>query len=404
MSLIVQKYGGSSVASLERIRRVAERVVRLREQGHDVVVVVSAMGKTTSELLGQAQTLAQTPPARELDMLLSSGERISMSLLAMALIDQGAEAISLTGPQAGVKTDGSHFNASIVDVNTHRLRQELSKGRIAVVAGYQGETESGEVTTLGRGGSDTTAVAIAAALKAKRCDICSDVDGIYSADPRIVVDAGRLDQIAYEDMLTLARHGARVLNAQAVAYAQKHKVDLYAISSFEATDGTLVHQHARANGETVGVASHSQLILLEWTAPPSRETFAKAIAQLKTPEPFYYHASPIQQSLRHQLLLPAEQIPDADSSIPALTEALGATVSMKKDLGSVSVVGNGVECHAPTRQRFNRLVSEMNPLPVNTLGAPDALTCLLPSEGIDEGTRLLHRAFIGSKNVKRVAA
>ncbi|HYW75314.1 MAG TPA: aspartate kinase, partial [Gammaproteobacteria bacterium] len=240
MSLIVQKYGGSSVASLDHLRRVAARIAKTREAGHDVVVVVSAMGKMTSELLGRAQSLTSEPEPRELDMLLSAGERISMSLLAMALGELGLDAISLTGVQAGIYTDETHFNARIRNVDAARVREELGHGRVVVVAGYQGLTPAGEVATLGRGGSDTTAVALAAALEAERCEICSDVDGIYSADPRVVPEAMRIERMAYEDMLALARHGARVLNARAVEYARETATPVYAVSTFSNQGGTLV--------------------------------------------------------------------------------------------------------------------------------------------------------------------
>lgn len=228
MPLIVHKYGGSSLSDIEKIRRVAKRIVEEKAGGKDLVVVVSAMGDTTDTLLEMANQMSDSPPRRELDMLLSVGERISMALLSMAIAEAGFEAISLTGSQCGIITTDSHSNARVVDVRPFRVQDELEKGKIVIVAGYQGTSYRREVTTLGRGGSDTTAVALAAALGAQACEIFSDVDGIYSADPRVVLDAQRLDSVSYEEMLELSKSGARVLNEHAVAFAQKKGIALYA--------------------------------------------------------------------------------------------------------------------------------------------------------------------------------
>ncbi len=228
MALFVHKYGGSSLSDIDKIRRVAERIVKEKAGGKDLVIVVSAMGDTTDTLLDMANQMSDSPPRRELDMLLSVGERISMALLSMAISEAGFQAISLTGSQCGIITTDSHSNARVVDVRPFRVQDELEKGKIVIVAGYQGTSYRREVTTLGRGGSDTTAVALAAALGAQACEIYSDVDGIYSADPRIIVDAERLESVSYEEMLELSKSGARVLNEHAVAFAQKKGIALYA--------------------------------------------------------------------------------------------------------------------------------------------------------------------------------
>ncbi len=220
MSVIVQKYGGSSVADVERIRKVAARVSARRAEGHQLVVVVSAMGDTTDELLSLAKRMSADPPRRELDMLLTCGERISMALLSMALHELGVPAISFTGSQSGIITDDNHAQARIVEVRPVRIREELAKGKVVIVAGYQGVSRNREVTTLGRGGSDTTAVALAAALGAEACEIYSDVDGVFSADPRVVPEARKLEALDYGTMQELAAAGARVLNAQAVEFAR----------------------------------------------------------------------------------------------------------------------------------------------------------------------------------------
>ncbi|MFT4137185.1 aspartate kinase [Microbacterium sp.] len=241
MALIVQKYGGSSVADADSIKRVAKRIVDTRRAGHDVVVAVSAMGDTTDELLDLAEQVSPIPAPRELDMLLSSGERISMALLAMAIHSMGFEARSFTGSQAGMITDATHGAARIVDVTPVRLREALDEGAIVIVAGFQGfNRDTRDITTLGRGGSDTTAVALAAALEADVCEIYSDVDGIYTADPRVVPRARRLDRVSAEEMLELAANGAKVLYIRAVEYARRHGVMINARSVFSSGPGTFV--------------------------------------------------------------------------------------------------------------------------------------------------------------------
>ncbi|MFS0854714.1 aspartate kinase [Microbacterium sp. 179-I 3D4 NHS] len=241
MALIVQKYGGSSVADAESIKRVAKRIVDTRRAGHDVVVAVSAMGDTTDELLDLANEVAPIPAPRELDMLLSSGERISMALLAMAIHSMGFEARSFTGSQAGMITDSQHGAARIVDVTPVRLREALDEGAIVIVAGFQGfNRDTRDITTLGRGGSDTTAVALAAALGADVCEIYSDVDGIFTSDPRVIPKAQKLDHVSSEEMLELAANGAKVLYIRAVEYARRHGVLIHARSTFSSAEGTYV--------------------------------------------------------------------------------------------------------------------------------------------------------------------
>jgi aspartate kinase len=241
VSLIVQKYGGSSVADAEGLKRVAKRIVETRKAGHEVVVVVSAMGDTTDELLDLAEKVVPVPSGRELDMLLTAGERISMALLAMAIKSLGMEARSYTGSQAGMITDAQHGAARIVDVTPKRVRDALDAGYVAIVAGFQGFNRgTGDITTLGRGGSDTTAVALAAALDADVCEIYTDVDGIFTADPRVVPAARKIDRISSEEMLELAASGAKVLYIRAVEYARRHGVTLHVRSSFNNNEGTIV--------------------------------------------------------------------------------------------------------------------------------------------------------------------
>src|SRR5687767_1320919 len=261
MAIVVQKYGGSSVAGVSRLRQVADRIMRTRQQGHDVVVVVSAMGDTTDELLAMAKQVTPNPERRELDMLLTAGERISMALLSIAIRDLGGDAISFTGSQSGIITNDRHVDARIIEVRPFRVQDELARGKIVVIAGFQGVSYRREVTTLGRGGSDTTAVAMAAALNADYCEICSDVDGVYSADPRVVAEAHRISTLSYEETQEMAESGAKVLNAQAVEFAKERGIVIYARATHGGPGETVVRKDPpRAPGRVVGIASETGLV------------------------------------------------------------------------------------------------------------------------------------------------
>ena len=266
---VVQKYGGSSVADVARIRGVAERIVQTRREGKDVVVVVSAMGNTTNELLALAAEISPNPGRRELDLLISVGERVSMTLLAMAIQELGEPAQSFTGSQSGIITDTQHVAATVVEVRPHRIRRALDEGQIAIVAGFQGVSQTGEVTTLGRGGSDTTAVVLTAALEAEYCEICSDVDGVYTADPRVVSEALRLDDVPLDAVMSMARSGSKVLLVDALEQAAKHGVTLSAGATSKASgSGTRIVPGPTPDA-VVGVAADSGLWLLPSGAEPS---------------------------------------------------------------------------------------------------------------------------------------
>src|SRR5262245_32090447 len=287
MPIVVQKYGGSSVADVARLKQVADRVMRTRREGHDVVVVVSAMGDTSDELLDLARQVSANPDRRELDMLLTAGERISMALLSIAIRELGGDAVSFTGSQSGIITNDRHADARIIEVRPIRVQDELSRGKIVVIAGYQGMSYRRDVTTLGRGGSDTTAVAMAAALGAEYCEICSDVDGVYSADPRVVPAARRIGTLSYEETQELAESGAKVLNAQAVEFAKEKGIAIYARATRgplpgadPSADGTVVRRHPpRMPGTVVGVASEKDVIVLsiDRETVPERESFSQAV-------------------------------------------------------------------------------------------------------------------------------
>lgn len=254
MALIVQKYGGTSVGSIERIQAVAEKISKFRERGDDIVVVVSAMSKETNRLVDLAQQIMEYPTPREMDVLLSTGEQVTIALLAMALENRGIGARSFTGTQVRILTDESHTKARIREIDSERMREQLNKGRVVVVAGFQGVDEGGNITTLGRGGSDTTAVALAAALKADECQIYTDVKGVYTTDPRVVADARLLKSITFEEMLEMASLGSKVLQIRSVEFAGKYKVPLRVLSSFEEGPGTLISLEEDSNMEDPTIA------------------------------------------------------------------------------------------------------------------------------------------------------
>ncbi|MFE8703784.1 aspartate kinase [Cytobacillus sp. FJAT-54145] len=279
MGLIVQKFGGTSVGSVERILNVAERVIEEKERGNDVVVVVSAMGKTTDKLVSLAKDISSNPNKREMDMLLTTGEQITISLLTMALLQKGHDAISFTGWQAGIQTESIHGNARILNIDSTRIKSELDNGRIVVVAGFQGITEDDAISTLGRGGSDTTAVAIAATLKADKCDIYTDVTGVYTTDPRYVKDARKLLAVSYDEMLELANLGAGVLHPRAVEFAKNYSVPLEVRSSMEREVGTMIEEEVRMEQNLVvrGVAFEDDITRVSVLGLPNSLTSLSTI-------------------------------------------------------------------------------------------------------------------------------
>ncbi len=391
MNIIVQKYGGSSVASEERLRLVARKVVAARKAGNDVVVVVSAMGNTTSELLDLATNLAPQPARRELDMLLSAGERISMSLLSMTIQQMGVPAISLTGPQAGIRTTDTHFNARITDVRPERVHRELDSGRVVVVAGYQGFNAKGEVTTLGRGGSDTTAVALAAALDAQHCEICSDVDGVYSADPRVVKTARRIDELNHEEMLEMARHGASVLNPRSVEYAWKRNLDMRAKGTFADGAGTLITRDANLHGdaEVTGIAGHRALVRIN-TA--SDDASCEATAEILGDADTFLCVDC--GSDRRDLYVCADDIADIKALGKQLDRDIEGTVHVETGLASASAVGLGVGACASTRGEIRKVMDSAGVSVRRLSGTRHALAAIISRQDRDVAMDALHRHFI----------
>ncbi|MCW2614854.1 MAG: ask [Frankiales bacterium] len=360
MGLVVQKYGGSSVSDAERIKRVAERIVATKKAGHDVCVVVSAMGDTTDELLDLAQQVSPLPPGRELDMLLTAGERISMALLAMAIQNLGASARSFTGSQAGVITDSVHGKARIIDVTPGRISEALGAGHIAIVAGCQGVSQdSKDITTLGRGGSDTTAVALAAALGAEVCEIYTDVDGVYSADPRIVPNARHLPTVSYEEMLELAASGAKILHLRCVEYARRYGVPLVVRSSFSNKPGTLITGDASVEQAIIsGVAHDLSEARVTVVGVPDKPGEAAAIFRAVADaevniDMIVQNVSGATDRTDISFTLPKSDLPTAMKKLAELQSAVGfESLLSDEHIGKVSLVGAGMKSHPGVTATF----------------------------------------------------
>ncbi|QDG49915.1 aspartate kinase [Persicimonas caeni] len=398
MSILVQKYGGSSLSDLERLSAVADKVVATREAGHDVVVVVSAMGDSTDELLEMARELAGSPSRRELDMLLSVGERISMALLSIAIQERGYEAVSLTGSQCGIITTHNHSNARIMDVRPFRVQDELELGRIVIVAGYQGTSYRREVTTLGRGGSDTTAVALAAALGADACEIYSDVEGVFSADPRAVLSAKQLLELSHEEMLEMARSGARVLNEQAVEFARRAKIALYARKTHSpSTRGTVVRPdgfHERVERAEMGQPAVAVSHIERGVHIQAGESADEVIALLGERDCVVCEWTPEQ---RCELFLDTENVHDLED-ISAKLRALGDDVTVER-AGLVSVVGQGIGGQTRWVRQGHKVVKEAGIKPLSLAISLSRLSWIIQTADVKRALGALHDLFI-SMDVK----
>jgi aspartate kinase len=383
MNRVVQKFGGSSVADVEKICKVAQKVKRRRDLGAEVLVVVSAMGDTTDELLQLARKMSADPPRRELDMLLTCGERISMALLSMALQELKVPAISFTGSQSGIITDESHAQARIIEVRPMRIEEELAKGKVVIVAGYQGVSRAKEVTTLGRGGSDTSAVALAAALGAD-CEIYSDVDGVFSADPRVVPSAKKLEQLTYEEMQELAAAGAKVLNAQAVEHAREKGIVIHARSTHTVGTGTTIKAAVAIGGGRVrGVTCEAELWVLSGPVAPALEWLDGRALKGRS----------LVLDGAHGIVV----VPLADVHGPEAlrAELLGMGLEVRDDLGTVTCVGTGLNADW-SAMRSALAVAKGLGLEVHGAHASSlSLTLVVPRAGLEELTKRLHEELIG---------
>src|SRR3954465_2561015 len=399
--IVVMKFGGTSVAGAEQIKRAAGRIVAAREAGNRVVAVLSARGKTTDELVAQAQEISARPVAREMDMLLSTGERISCALCAMAIHDMGHEAISLTGSQAGIVTDSFHTKARIVDVRANRIKEALGEDRIVLVAGFQGvSTHSPDVTTLGRGGSDTPAVALAAALDASVCEIYTDVAGVFSADPRVVPGARKLTTVSHEEMLEMSASGARVLQLRSVEYARNHGVRIHCRSSFDDGLGTLVvSEEETMENPFVTAVTHSDaearvtLTGLRDEPGVAGRVFG-ALADANVNVDVIIQNEPVGEEKLADLSFTVDRsdLPTAKDTIAALGD-VSLEVLTDEQIGKVSIVGAGMRSHPGVAAKVFQVLGErgINIEMIST--SPIKISCVISADRVPDAVRALHDAF-----------
>jgi len=399
---IVMKFGGTSVADAERIKRAARRIVAQKEQGRRVVAVLSARGHTTDELIQAAEEVSPNPDPREMDMLLSTGERISCALCAMAINDLGHRAISLTGSQAGIVTDTSHTKARIIDVRAERIVSALDEGMIVLVAGFQGVSTSRDVTTLGRGGSDTTAVAVAAAVHAEVCEIYTDVSGVYTADPRIVPTARKLPQVSFEEMLEMAASGAKVLQLRSVEYARTHGVRIHCRSSFDDGPGTVVvgedqtmehplitavtHSTEEARITLVGVPDRPGAAARIFTALAAANVNVDTIVQ----------NDPRSEGVSAEVTftLATEDLRIAERALEPVVAELGITkVDADPEVGKVSIIGAGMRSHPGVAAKVFEVLGEQDVNIEIIHTSPIKITCLIRADAVPAAVRSLHDAF-----------
>jgi len=408
VSLVVQKYGGSSLTDADSIKRVARRIVETRKAGNEVCVVVSAMGDTTDELLDLAQQVSPLPPAREMDMLLTAGERISMALLAMAIANLGLTARSFTGSQAGVITDSSHGKARIIDVTPGRIRDALDNGDIAIVAGFQGVSQdSKDITTLGRGGSDTTAVALAAALQADVCEIYTDVDGVFTADPRIVPTAKRIARLSNEEMLEMAAAGARILHLRCVEYARRFDIPIHVRSSFSYREGTLiVTQYAEEEGDNVeapiiaGVAHDRSEAKITVVGVPDHPGTAAQIFQAVADaeiniDMIVQNVSAVETGLTDiSFTLPKTDGKVSVQALKRIQPVVGfASLLYDDHIGKLSLVGAGMRSHPGVSATFFKALASAG-INIEMISTSEIrVSVLTRDDQLDDAVRAVHTAF-----------
>jgi aspartate kinase len=406
MALIVQKYGGTSVGDAQRIKHVAARVVAAAEAGQRVCVVVSAMGQTTDELVDLAAQISPMPHARELDMLLTAGERISMALLSMAINELGREAISFTGSQAGIVTNTVHGRAQIVDVRARRVLEALTEGKIVIVAGFQGVSTTYDVTTLGRGGSDTTAVALAAALNADACEIYSDVEGVFTADPRIVPQARRLHAVSYEEMLELSASGAKVLMLRSVEYARNHGVLVHVRSTFSEQEGTWVREEDERMEQAIisGVAHDTSEAKVTIVAVPDRPGIAARVFRPLADEGI--NIDMIVQNVSEgghtdiSFTCPKEELRRAEPILEATAVQVGARgVEADPDIAKVSLVGAGMKTHPGIAAEMFDALSESD-INIEIISTSSIrISCVVRAAEVEKAVRSIHERFRLSEEV-----
>jgi aspartate kinase len=404
MALIVQKYGGSSVADVACMQRVARRILNTRDAGNQVVVVVSAMGDTTDDLIELARKVNPDPSDREMDMLMASGEQISSAVLTMALHAAGADAVAMSGPQAGIRTDATHLKAKIMDIDPKRIREQLKKNRVVVVAGFQGLNPNEDIATLGRGGSDTTAVALAAALKADRCQILKDVDGVFTTNPRVVPEARKLDEISYDEMLELASLGAEVLQSRAVEFAKKYGVVLEVVSSFHEKPGTLVREEVKDMEDIVvrGVAADKNQVKITVGALADRPGVAAGL--FKELAKANINVDMIVQNVSEQgqtdisFTVPRTELGKARKVLQGLHyEKAG----IDEDIAKVSIVGVGMKSHSGVAYRMFEALAKAD-INISMIATSEIkISVVIKKDKADQATQVLHKVFgLGKKSKK----
>ncbi|MTI60688.1 MAG: aspartate kinase [Firmicutes bacterium] len=400
MALIVQKYGGTSVANIEKINNVADRVIKEYKKGHEVVVVVSAMGDTTDELIGLMKQITDKPNPREFDMLLTTGEQVSIALLTMAIQEKGYEAISLTGSQVKIETDDHHSKAEIMNIDNSRLRTELEEGKIIVVAGFQGINSQDDFTTLGRGGSDTTAVALAISLNADRCEIYSDVDGIYTTDPRIVSSAAKLDYISYEEMLELANLGAKVLHPRSVELAKSYNLRLYIASSFNYRPGTIVEgmDEMEKRKSVTGITYDKDEVKITVKQVPDEPGIAGQLFTRLAKNNI--NVDMIIQNLQHNkenditFTVNKEDLIKNKEYIMKVSNEIGSDgVEIDQNVAKVSIVGAGMITTPGIAAKMFTALGE-NKINIQMITTSDIkVSCLINADDADKALEILHESF-----------
>ena len=400
MALIVAKFGGTSVASPQRIQMVAKRLISIKQQGNDVVAVVSAMGKTTDELVGLAAALSKNPPAREMDRLLSTGEQVSMTLLAMAIEAKGYRSMSFSGRQAGIQTSNAHGKAKIELIHADRIRDAIDRGFIPVVAGFQGIDHNGDITTLGRGGSDTTAVAVAYGIGADVCEIYSDVDGVYTADPRVAPRARKLDQISYDDMLELSSAGAGVLQARAVELARKYKVVIHSRSAFSDSPGTLIKEADSSMEQAVvsGIAHDTSEVKVTIRDAPDESGIAARIFGALAGN--NVNVDMIIQNVSEQgftdmtFTCPGSDLQRAREVVENVIPAIHARdYVVEENIAKVSLVGTGMKSSPGVAARAFSALAEANVNIMLISTSPIRLSMVIAADQVELAVRSLHTAF-----------
>ena len=403
MALIIQKYGGTSVADSVRVKEVAKRVLKYKNEGHDVIVVVSAPAGTTDSLIRRAYELSETPNKRELDMLLTSGEQISIASLAIAIEALGKKAVSLNAFQVDFKTTDEHTKATILNINTDIIREKLSEGNVVVFAGFQGITENNEITTLGRGGSDTTAVALGAALKADEVEIYTDVDGVYTADPRVVKNPKKLNTISYQEMLEMAASGAKVLHPRAVEIAARYGIKIHLRSSFDDSTGTIVKEKGDESMEQVkiiGITSTKNEGKITLSGVPDKPGIAAKVfsklAKAKINTDIILQSSSVTKEFNNiSYTVSIDDLKEAVEISQELKEELGAEgVSYDANIAKISAIGIGLKTHYETTAEIFDTLAE-NGINIDMISCSEInVSCIIKEEDVNKAVRALHEKFI----------